>query len=153
MIWLLTKVFSPLAPIFHFIGDHRYGSIAVLLVVAAGAAWVYVPVAGRNIAKVLIVLAVAAGFYDGGYSHRAAIDREAWAQAEQAQRAAELAEHLRREAVISKAKAEAIAEARAQVALEAEQNRILKESEDASRVNDHSACLPAASILRLNKIR
>jgi hypothetical protein len=153
MIWLLSKLFGQFAPLFHFLGDHRYGAIAVLLIAGAVAAWAYLPVIGAQTAKILIAAALAFACFDWGYSHRAAIDREAWARAEAAHVAAEIAEHERREAVIAKAKADAIAAARAQVALEAEQNKILKESEDASRANDHNACLSADSVLRLNKIR
>lgn len=152
MIWLLSMIFAPLAPIFHFIGDHRYGSIAVLLVVAAGAAWVYVPVAGRNIAKALLVLAVAAGFYDDGYSHRAAIDREAWAQAEAERVRIGLLEHARREDAIAKARRDADAAEAALKSQQEEHARFQREIENASKANDRVPCIDAPGVMRLDRI-
>ncbi|MBS4019888.1 MAG: hypothetical protein KGZ68_16835 [Dechloromonas sp.] len=152
MIWLLTKVFSPLAPIFHFIGDHRYGSIAVLLIVAAAAAWVYVPVAGRKIAGGLIVAAVAAGFFDWGYSYRAAIDRKAWAQAEKARADAEEKEEKRREDAVDSAATWAREEARRLASEEENRAKQSKEIDDAAR-NSHRPGLSLPFVLQLGKIR
>lgn len=152
MIWLLSKVFSPIASIFHFVGDHRYGTIAVLLIVAAVAAWVYVPIAGRKIAGALIVAAVAAGFFDWGYSYRAAIDRKAWAAAEAERVRMGLIERARREDAIAKARRDADA---AQAALKAQQEEhaaYMREIEHASERNNSVQCLDAAAGLRLDKI-
>jgi|GEM_PF-2640113 len=152
MIWLLTKIFSPLAPLVHFIGDHRYGSIAVLLVVAAGAAWVYVPVVGRQTAKLLLVVAVAAGFYDGGYSHRAAIDRAAWQQAEAVRRAAELAEYARRAAELTKARSDAEAAEAALKSQMEEHAAYMRDIENASKAANNDPCLSGAGVVRLDGI-
>lgn len=156
MIWMASKLFGALfggfAPIFHFIGDHRYGTIALLLVVAAGAAWVYVPVVGRQTAKALLVVAVAAGFYDGGYSHRAAIDRAAWAQAEAARKAAEEAEHVRRDREIAKARSLADAAIAVLKAEREEHKRQLKDTDNASKANDNRPCFDRASVLRVDGI-
>jgi hypothetical protein len=152
MMWLLSTIFSPLAPIFHFIGDHRYGAIALLLVAAAAATWVYVPVAGRNIAKALIVAAVAAGFFDWGYSYRAAVDREAWARAEAERVRLGNIEHARREEAIAKARREAES---AEAALKAQQEEYaayMREIEHASEINNSVSCLDAAAGVRLDKI-
>jgi len=152
MIWLFTKVFSPFTSVFHFIGDHRYGAIAALLVVAAGAAWVYVPVAGRKLAGALIVAAVAAGFFDWGYSYRAAIDRKAWAAAEAERERIGLIEHARRNDEIAKARREAEL---AEIALKSQQEEHAKfqqEIEDASKARDAAPCLDAPGVLRLDKI-
>ena len=150
--WLLTKVFSPLAPIFDFIGDHRWGVFALLLVVAAGAAWVYVPVIGRQTAKLLLVVAVAAGFYDGGYSHRAAIDREAWKQAEQVRRAAELAEYARRAAELTKARIAADAAEAALKSQMEEHAAYMRDIENASKAANNDPCLSGAGVVRLDGI-
>ncbi len=152
MIWLLTKVFAPIAPIFHFIGDHRYGSIAVLLVVAAGAAWAYLPVVGAQTAKILLVIAVAAGFYDGGYSHRAAIDREAWKQAEAERVRLGLLERARREDAIAAARHDAETAEAALKSQQEEHARFQKEIEDASKANDRLPCIDAAGVMRLDRI-
>ncbi len=152
MIWLISKVLSPLASVFHFIGDHRYGSIAVLLVAAAAAAWVYVPIAGRKIAGGLLVAAVAAGFFDWGYSYRAAIDRKAWAAAEAERVRLEQIEHARRNDEIAKARREAEL---AEIALKSQQEehaKFQREIEDASKANDASTCLDGAGVMRLDKI-
>lgn len=153
MIWLLSKLFEQVAPLFHFIGDHRYGSFALLLFVAALAAWACLPVIGAQTAKILGVLALCFLVFDWGYSYRAAIDRETWKQAEARRLAAELAEHARREAALAKAKTDAVAAARAEAALEADRAKILMETDNASRENDRRACLPAAGVMRLNRIR
>lgn len=156
MIWLASKLFGALfggfAPIFHFIGDHRYGAIAVLLVIAAGAAWVYVPVVGRQTAKALLVVAVAAGFYDGGYSHRAAIDRAAWAQAEAARIAAEEAEHARRDSELAKAHRAAESAEKALHAQMEEHARYQVEIDNASKANDNRPCLDSTGLMRLDRI-
>jgi len=152
MIWLLTKIFAPLLPLFHFIGDHRYGSIAVLLLVAAVAAWAYLPAVGAQTAKLLLVAAVALGCFDWGYSHRAAIDREAWAVAENERVRLGLIEHARRNDEIAKARREAEL---AEIALKSQQEehaRFQREIEDASKANDHSPCIDAAGVMRLDKI-
>lgn len=151
--WLISKIFAPFAPIFHFIGDHRYGAIAIVLLAAAALAWMHIPVVGRNIAKVFVVLAVAAGFFDWGYSYRADIDREARAREESARIAAELKEFVRREAAIKKSHDQAVAAARAEVALEADRAKVLREADRESRANDKSSCLPASAVMRLDKIR
>lgn len=152
MIWLLTKVFSPLAPIAHLIGDHRYGSIAVLLVVTAGAAWVYVPVAGRKIAGALIVAAVAAGFFDWGYSHRAAIDRKAWEQADAERVRIGRVEHSRRDDEIAKARRGAELAEAALKSQQEEHARYMVEMENASKANDRNPCLDGAGVMRLDRI-
>ena len=152
MIWLLTKVFSPLAPVFNFIGDHRYGTIAVLLVAAAAAAWVYVPIAGRKIAGGLLVAAVAAGFFDWGYSYRAAIDRKAWAAAEAERVRLGFLEHARREDEIAKARREAEL---AEIALKSQQEehaRYMVEMESASKAANNNTCLSGPSVMRLDRI-
>jgi hypothetical protein len=149
---VLLKIATPFVELFQFVGDHRYGALAVLALVGAAAAR-NVPLAGAALSKGLVALAIGVAFFDGGYSWRAAIDRETWKQAEAARLAAELAEHARREAAIAKAKADAIAAARAEAALEADREKILKESDHASRENDRNACLPASSVMRLNRIR
>lgn len=151
MIWLLTKVFSPLASIFHFVGDHRYGTIALLLVAAAAAAWVYVPIAGRKIAKALLVVAVAAGFYDGGYSHRAEVDRKAWARAQEAHLAAVVAEHVRRDFELEKARREAELAEAALKSQQEEHARYMVEIDNASKANDNRPCLDAPSVVRLDR--
>ncbi|MGJ0504653.1 MAG: hypothetical protein ACR65X_13125 [Methylocystis sp.] len=130
----------------------RYGALAILALVGAVAVR-NVPLGGAALSKGLFALAIGFACFDGGYSWRAAIDREAWDRAEASRLAAELAEHARREAAIGRARVAAIAEARAQAALEADREKILKESDHASRENDHSACLPASSVMRLNRIR
>jgi hypothetical protein len=152
MVWLISTIFSPLAPVFHFIGDHRFGAIALLLVVAAAAAWVYVPVAGRNIAKVLLVVAVAAGFFDWGYSYRAAIDREASARAEAERVRLGLLEHQRREEAIAKARRDADAAEAALKAQQEEHAAYMREIEHASERNNSVQCLDAAAGVRLDKI-
>lgn len=156
MRWLASKLFETafggVAPIFHFIGDHRYGTIALLLVAAAVAAWVYVPVVGRQTAKALLVVAVAAGFYDGGYSHRAAIDRAAWAQADAARRKAWDAEIARRESELAKShRAAESAEAALHAQME-EHARYQVEIDNASKANDNRPCLDRASVLRIDRI-
>jgi hypothetical protein len=148
----LLKIAAPFVELFQFIGDHRYGAIAVLALVGAVATR-NVPVAGAALSKGLLAIAIGFACFDGGYSWRAAIDREAWKQAETVRLAAELAEHARREAAIAKARAAAVAEARAQAALEADREKILKESDHASRENDRNPCLPASGVMRLNRIR
>jgi hypothetical protein len=149
---VLLKIVAPFVELFQFVGDHRYGALAVLALVGAVAAR-NVPLAGAALSKGLIAIAIGFACFDGGYSYRAAIDRESWTRAEAARLAAELAEHGRRETAIAKARDDAIAAARAEAALEADREKILKESDDASRENDRSACLPASSVMRLNKIR
>lgn len=148
---VLLKIAAPFVELFQFIGDHRYGVIAVLALVGAVTAR-NVPVAGAALSKGLIALAIGFGCFDWGYSHRAAIDREAWNQAEATRLAAELAEHARRGTVIAEARKAAAAEARALAAQEAERNKIVKESEDASRANDKRSCLDVPGVLRLNRI-
>ncbi|WP_018407942.1 hypothetical protein [Methylocystis rosea] len=149
---VLLKIAAPFVELFQFIGDHRYSALAALALTGAVAAR-NVPIAGAALSKALFALAIGFACFDGGYSYRAAIDREAWNQAEAARLAVELAEHARREAAIAKARNAAGAEARAQAALEADREKILKESDHASRENDRSACLPASSVMRLNRIR
>lgn len=149
---VLLKIAAPFVELFQFIGDHRCGALAILALVGAVAAR-NVPLAGAALSKGLFAIAIGFACFDGGYSWRAAIDREAWDRAEASRLAAELAEHGRREAVIAKAKADAIAAARAEVALEADREKILKESDHASRENDRHPCLPASGVMRLNRIR
>lgn len=149
---MLLKIAAPFVELFQFIGDHRYSALAALALTGAVATR-NVPVAGAALSKALLFIAIGFGCFDGGYSWRAAIDREAWDRAEASRIAAELAEHARREAAIAKAKVDAIAAARAQAALEADREKILKESDHASRENDRSACLPASGVMRLNRIR
>lgn len=149
---VLLKIAAPFVELFQFIGDHRYGALAVLALVAAIAAR-NVPLAGAALSKGLFAIAIGLSCFDGGYSYRAAIDREAWDRAEASRLAAELAEHGRREAAIAKSKVDAIAAARAEAALETDREKILKESYHASRENDRSACLPASSVMRLDRIR
>ena len=92
MIWLLSKLFEQVAehvaPVFDFADDHRYGAIALLFAIGAAAAFVFLPVFKRQAAALLAVVALVCAIFDGGYSHRAAIDRAAWARAEAARRAA-----------------------------------------------------------------
>ncbi|PPD10298.1 MAG: hypothetical protein CTY36_00455 [Methylocystis sp.] len=149
---VLLKIAEPFVELFQFIGDHRYGALSLLALVGAVAAR-NVPLAGAALSKGLFALAIGLSCFDGGYSWRAAIDREAWDRAEASRLAAELAEHGRREAAIAKARVAAVAEARAQAALEAYREKILKESDYASRENDRRPCLPASSVVRLNRIR
>lgn len=153
MIWLVSKLFGQFAPLFNFIGDHRWGGVALLLVIGAAAAWAYLPIVGAQTAKVLLIVAVGFATFDWGYSHRAAIDRETWRQTEAVRLAAELAEHARREDVIAKARDEAAADARRLATEEAARETILKESEHASHANDNRACLPVSGVMRLNRIR
>lgn len=151
MIWLVSKLFGQFAPFFNFIGDHRWGCVALLLVIGAAAAWAYLPIVGAQTAKVLLIVAVGFATFDWGYSHRAAIDRATWARAEAARLAAELAEHARREDVIAKARDEAAADARRLATEEAARETILKESEHASHANDNHPCLPVSGVMRLNR--
>lgn len=149
---VLLKIATPFVELFQFVGDHRYGALAVLALVGAVVAR-NLPLAGAALSKGLVALAIGLVFFDGGYSWRAAIDREAWDRAEATRLAAELAEHARREAAIARAKADAIAVARAEAALEADREKILKESEHASHAHDRGPCLSASSVMRLNRIR
>jgi len=152
MIWLLSKLFSQFAPLFHFIGDHRYGAIAVLLLAGAIAAWVYLPVVGAQTAKALLIVAIGFATFDWGYSHRAEIDRKAWQQAEAARLAAELAEHARRDSVLEKARRDADAAETALHSQMEEHARYMQEMEDASRANDNLPCLDRAGLMRLDRI-
>jgi hypothetical protein len=152
MIWLLTKIFAPLMPLFHFVGDHRYGTVAVLLLVAAVAAWAYLPVVGAQTAKLLLVISVAFGCFDWGYSHRAAIDREAWKQAESIRLAAEIAERARRDFVLDKTRRDADATAAALASQQEEHARYMVEMENASKVANHDSCLSGSSVVRLDRI-
>lgn len=92
MIWLLSKLFEQVsehvAPAFDFASDHRYGAIALLFAIGAAAALFLMPVFKREAAALLAVGALVLAIFDGGYSHRAAIDRKAWAQAEATRKAA-----------------------------------------------------------------
>lgn len=148
---VLLKIAAPFVELLQFIGDHRYGALAVLAFAGAVAAR-NAPLAGAALSKGLLALAIGLSCFDGGYSYRATIDREAWKQAEAARLAAELAEHARRGTVIAEARKAAAAEARTLAVQEAERNKIVKESEDASRANDKRSCLDVPSILRLNRI-
>lgn len=152
MIWILSKLFGQFAPAINFLGDHRYGAVAVALVIAAGAAWFYLPAVGRQVAKALLVVAVGFGCYDGGYSHRAAIDRETWRQAEAARLAAELAEHGRRVAELDKARRDADAAEAALASQQEEHARYMVETENASKANDNNPCLDRAGVMRLDRI-
>ncbi|MBM3553671.1 MAG: hypothetical protein FJX45_18475 [Alphaproteobacteria bacterium] len=156
MRWLASKAFDAIfggfAPIVHFVGDHRYGTIALLLIVAAVAAWIYLPVVGRQTAKALLVVAVAFGFFDWGYSHRAAIDRVAWEQAEAARKAAEEAERARRASELAKARRDADAAEQALHAQMEEHARYMVEIDNVSKANDNRPCLDRAGVLRIDRI-
>ena len=152
MIWLLTKIFSPLTPFYNFVGDHRYGTVAFFLIVVAVAAWAYVPVAGRKIAAALIVAAVAAGFFDWGYSYRAEIDRKAWTAVEAERVRLVIVERARREDAIAKARREAEL---AEIALKSQQEehaRYMVEMESASKAANNNPCLSGPSVMRLDRI-
>jgi len=152
MMWLISTIFSPLAPVFHFIGDHRYALLALLALVAAGAARLYVPVAGGALAKALVALAIGLGCFDWGYSHRAAIDREAAARAEAERVRIGLIERARREDAIAKARRDAEAAEAALKAQQEEHAAYMREIEHASERNNSVQCLDAAAGLRLDRI-
>ena len=106
---------------FTFIADHRMGLVALALVIAGGAARVYIPVVGRQVATVAWIAAAAAGAWDAGYSTRAASDRSAEIAAQATQLRADLAS------------ANAIADAASRRAETAESQH----ADDQNRVSDY----------------
>jgi hypothetical protein len=156
MIWLLSKLFGQVAehvaPLFHFIGDHRYGAIALLFVAVAAASWAYLPVVGARTAKILLIVAIAFATFDWGYSHRAAIDREAWNRAESLRLAAEVAERARRDFVLDKTRRDAEATDAALKSQQEEHARYMVEMENASKANDRNPCLDGAGVMRIDRI-
>lgn len=75
--------------------------IGVLLVVAAAAAFVYIPLVGRWLAAALLVLAAGVFAFDAGYTTRGSMDQSALLKQDIAQLQANNAE-LQREADASK---------------------------------------------------
>ena len=74
------------------------------------------------------------------------------ARADLARKVASDAEHVRRQAVIDATYNEALAANQAIVALTSENERLLKESADASARNNDRPCLPPDAGMRLNGI-
>lgn len=152
MGWLVAQLFAPLSGVIAFVGDHRWGALALVALAASVAARVYLAPEGTGISKLMFWAAIGLACFDWGYSHRAAIDRDAWARAEAARLHAALIEHARREDEIAKARAAADAEARAEARQEADREIRRKESEDASHAHDRGSCLDADSVLRLQRL-
>jgi hypothetical protein len=151
MIWLVSQLFQSVAPFFDFIGDHRYALLSMLALVAAGAARLYVPVAPGALANALIALAIGLACFDWGYSHRTAIDREAWASAGAERVRVGLLERARREDAIAKARRDAESAEAALKAQQEEHAAYMREIEHASERNSVQ-CLDAAAGVRLDKI-
>jgi hypothetical protein len=156
MRWLASKLFETalgrVAPIFDFAGDHRWGAVALLFVIGAVAALFLLPVFKRQVAAGLAGVALIIASYDAGYSHRARIDRAAWAQAEAARIDAEEKEEKRREDAVDSAATWAREEAKRLAAEEANREKQTKEIDDAAR-NSHRPGLSLPFVLQLDKIR
>jgi len=73
---------STISDLWNVIADHRYAALAVIAIACAAAVWGYLPIAGRPLAKGLVVVAIGLACFDGGYSLRARQDRTADLRAE-----------------------------------------------------------------------